>query len=159
MLTLTTIAERPDLADPVGAWLWQEWGRKRGRAIGDSRALVASRTARVGPDQCFVVLRDGLPVATASFTASDLDGSSLHPWLASVYVDPAHRGIGLARLLVASVEGAAREAGFARLWLFTAGAAGLYGSMGWIYERLVDDRGQPSVLMRRDLHPEEFDLG
>jgi len=159
MLTLTTVAERPNLVDPIAAWLWQEWGRRRGRSMADTRTLVASRTARMGPDQCFVLLRDGLPAATASFTSSDLEGSSLHPWLASVYVDQAHRGIGMARILVASVEGAARESGFHRLWLFTSGAAGLYGAMGWQFDRLVDDHGEPSVLMRRDLHPEEFDLG
>jgi GNAT superfamily N-acetyltransferase len=134
-LSLTTIAERPDLAAPVARWLWEEWGRRKG-----------------GLEQCFVALQDGAPVGTASLAAEDADSRpDLSPWLASVFVAPAARGRGYGRLLVTAVECAARSSGFGTLWLFTDGAAGLYAALGWRDAGTVEDHGRTYTLMRRDL--------
>jgi GNAT superfamily N-acetyltransferase len=151
-LSLTTIAERPDLAAPVARWLWEEWGRRKGRPFERTHGMIAARTARCGLEQCFVALQDGAPVGTASLAAEDADSRpDLSPWLASVFVAPAARGRGYGRLLVTAVECAARSSGFGTLWLFTDGAAGLYAALGWRDAGTVEDHGRTYTLMRRDL--------
>jgi GNAT superfamily N-acetyltransferase len=150
-LSLTTIAARPDLAPVVARWIWEEWGRAKGRPVERTVARVAARTARVGLEQCFVVLEGDTAAGTASFVAEDSDSRpDLSPWLASVFVDPAFRGRGHARLLVSAVESAARGAGVPRLWLFTETAAPLYASLGWQAAGEVIEQGRPNVLMRRE---------
>ena len=151
-LSLVTIADRPDLAEPVARWLWDTWGREKGKPFERTLSGVASRTARVGLEQCFVALEDGVPAATASLVAEDADSRpDLSPWLASVFVAPGARGRGLARLVVTAVESAARTGGFTTLWLFTARAGGLYAGLGWRDAGTVLDHGNPYPLMRRDL--------
>lgn len=151
-LSLTTIAARPDLAEPVARWIWEEWGRKKGRPFERILARVSSRTARVGLEQCVVLLDGDTPAGTASLVAEDADSRpDLSPWLASVFVAPAARGRGYARVLVTAVESAAREAGFPALWLFTDSAAGLYASLGWRDAGPLVENGKAYALMRRDL--------
>jgi GNAT superfamily N-acetyltransferase len=150
-LSLTTIAARPDLAPIVARWIWEEWGRAKGRPFERTLARVASRTAAVGLEQVFVVLEGETPAGTASFVSEDSDSRpDLSPWLASVYVDPAFRGRGHARLLVTAVEGAARSADMKTLWLFTRTAPALYASLGWQAAGEIIEDGKPQVLMRRD---------
>lgn len=150
-LSLTTIAARPDLAPVVARWIWEEWGRPNGRPIERTLGRVASRTAQVGLEQCFVVLEGDTPAGTASLVAEDSDSRpDLTPWLASVFVDPAFRGRGHARVLVTAVESAARGAGVPTLWLFTETAASLYAALGWIPAGEIVEKGRPQALMRRD---------
>lgn len=151
-LSLTTIAARPDLAPIVARWIWEEWGRAKGRPLERTEARVASRTALVGLEQCFVVLEGDTPAGTASFVAEDSDSRpDLTPWLASVFVDPAFRGRGHARVLVTAVESAARSAAVPTLWLFTRTAAPLYAALGWQAAGEIVEQGKPQLLMRRDL--------
>lgn len=151
-LALVTLADRPDLAGPVARWLWEEWGRKKGRPFERTLGMVASRSARCGLEQCLVALEDGRPVGTASLVAEDADSRpDLSPWLASVFVAAEARGRGWGRVLVTAVECAARSSGFATLWLFTGGAAPLYAGLGWRDAGTVLDHGRPYALMRRDL--------
>jgi len=151
-LSLTTIADRPDLAEPVARWLWVEWGQGKGRPYDHTRAMIAGRTSRIGLEQCFVALEDGVPVGTASLAAEDADSRpDLTPWLASVFVVPDRRGRGYGRVLVAAVECAARLGGFSMIWLFTDKAASLCASLGWCPAGSVEDHGRRYLLMRRDL--------
>lgn len=72
-----------------------------------------------------------------------------------LWVDPEHRGGGLARRLLATVEDAAREAGcrWAKLNTFDFQAPGFYEACGYVeYGREVDHPpGHTNVLLRKDL--------
>ncbi len=152
MLNVTTIAARPDLAPLVARWIWEEWGRAKGRPLERAVASVSARTAHTGLEQCFIVLEDGEPTATASLVTRDCETRpDLSPWLASVFVAPAYRGRGYARVLVTTVESAARTAGVPALWLITETAEQLYASLGWKAEGSIIEQGRPMVLMRRAL--------
>lgn len=151
-IRIVTTAGRPDLIPAVSAWLWEEWARQKGRTVQQVAARMASRQAAVGPEQTFVVLEDGVPVATASLVHHDLDPRpELTPWLASVYVDPPFRGRGHAERLVRVVEDAARAGGVPRLWLHSEHAAGLYAKLGWIADGPEVDHGHSVTLMHKDL--------
>ena len=151
-LAIVTIADRPDLVPVVAGWLWDAFWRKRGHSLGEIEDLVAASHARVGPPQCFVLLADGAPAGTAGLIASDCDERpDLTPWLAAMFVAPAHRGRGHALTLVRTVEDAARAAGVSTLWLYTRTAQGLYDRAGWERVEEFAAAGQPAMLMRRDL--------
>jgi GNAT superfamily N-acetyltransferase len=151
-LSLTTIAASPRFAEPVARWIWEEWGRKKGRQFERTLARVSSRTAHAGLEQCFVLIDGEAPAGTASLVAEDADSRpDLSPWLASVFVDPASRGRGYGRVLVTAVESAAREAAIPTLWLFTDSAAGLYAALGWRDAGPLVENGKTYALMRRDL--------
>jgi GNAT superfamily N-acetyltransferase len=150
-LSLTTIAARPDLAETVAGWLWEEWGRKKGRPFEGVLARVSSRTALIGLEQCVVLLDGDTPAATASLVVEDADSRpDLSPWLASVFVSPTARGRGYGRVVVTAIESAAREAAIPTLWLFTDSAAPLYASLGWREAGPLTENGKTYALMRRD---------
>lgn len=80
----------------------------------------------------FVAIDNGAPIGTVSLDRSDLAGHEhLTPWLASLYVVPERRGIGLGKRLIAHVLGHAREAGHADVFLWTAGPDARYVSAGF----------------------------
>ncbi len=152
-MRIVTVADRPDLIPTVADWLWREFWRIDGYTPEQTRQAVADAQRPSGMPQCFVLLWDGQPIGTASLAAEDLDERpDLTPWLAGVYVDPAHRGQGHAAHLIAAVEAACRSALISTLWLYTNTAERVYARAGW---RSVDVvarcNKRPVTLMRRDL--------
>jgi len=151
-IEIVTITQAPALIPQIARWLWAEWARHNGRTLDMVTTRLEMRAASGGPEQTFVALDGKLPVATASFVAADLASRpDLTPWLASVFVDPAHRGHGHAALLVRRVEEAARVVGTGTLWLHTASAQGLYAKLGWETVGPELDHEVRVTLMRRSL--------
>ena len=100
----------------------------------------------------FVALDDSdAIVGTASLIFDDLEGDPRNPWLASVFVPPAHRKKGIASALVRTVEDTARRLGYARLYLFTSTAPDLYAGLGWRALERRDYRGEHIQIMDRTL--------
>lgn len=154
MLTIVSLTDRPDLLADVARWQWEEWGRKRGRPLEAVADEVAPLTQPGSDEAGFVLLDGGVPVGTACLTKEDLDSRpDLTPWLASVYVDPAHRRKGHAARLVRAVEDEAVRRGHATLWLFTWTTASLYAALGWDLVGPAEHRGSAVTLMRRTLIP------
>ncbi len=150
--SIVSLSSRPDLIPAVASWLWEEWGRRKGRTIEATTARLTDRLAVSGLEQTFVRLAGDRAVATASLTRADLDSRpDLTPWLAGVFVDPAFRGLGHAAALVRAVEDAARAQGVGTLWLHTEHASGLYAKLGWIAVGPEIDVRFAVTLMRRDL--------
>jgi len=93
-------------------------------------ATLPGRYAR--PDgRLFLARRDGTPVGCAALRRFDADAGEVK----RLYVQPAHRGRGLARALTAAVIDAARTIGYRRLLLDTldrmAEARSLYVETGF----------------------------
>jgi predicted N-acetyltransferase YhbS len=104
------------------------------------------------PPLTLVAERDGVPLGTASLTMEDLpERAELFPWLAGVWVQPECRGQGIARALVGRVEAAAAALGWARLHLYTGGAAGLYARLGWVATETLARPGGTVTLMAKRL--------
>ena len=81
-----------------------------------------------------VAIEDTMPVGSVSIKENDLpERPDIGPWLASLYVIPDYRGRNIGRELLRAGEGAARDAGVKRLYLFTHTARGLYQKEGWAH--------------------------
>jgi len=79
----------------------------------------------------FIALDDDKLLGSASLVRQTITHPHLSPWLSSVYVDPQHRGRGIASALVGRVERAAAGMGSDRIHLFTPSSEKLYASLGW----------------------------
>ena len=118
-LEITTELWRIDL-DRVHEWLARKsyWAGQMPRAVFD-RAVHASL--------CFGALKDG---TTLGFARVISDRATL-AYLSDVFVDPAHRGQGISKAMMAAIM-AHPELQDLRLWvLATADAHGLYAQYGF----------------------------
>ena len=151
-IQIVSTTDRPDLDRVVARWLWDAFWRDDGYSFDETLAAVhQSISARFMP-RTFVLLRDGVPVGTASLAEHDLDERpDLTPWLAGVFVVPEARGQGLVAHLITAVEAAARGASIRTLWLYTVSAERIYSRAGWLIAERILHNGKPATLMRRDL--------
>jgi hypothetical protein len=129
-----------------------EWGNRSGHPLTRTRDEIARSTSRLGPQQTFVLLADGVPVGTSSLVVHDLDERpDLTPWLAGVLIVPEARRRGYVIPLIQAVEAASVAAAIPRLWLHTEHAEGIYAKAGWERVEVVQREGKSAVtLMRRD---------
>ena len=152
-MRVVPLVERPDLAEQVSVWGFDEWGHlDPGQTLDQRRARIQGKMNVDRVPIAFVALGDdGDIVGTASLIFDDLEGDPRNPWLASVYVPPEHRRKGVASVLVGAVEDAARRIGYDRLYLFTTSAASLYAVLGWRALELCDYRGEHVQVMDKSL--------
>ncbi len=150
---ILAVSERPDLAPLVASWLVEAFHRQPGGMTVEAMAALI-RAPPQGPEESFVLFEGDRPVGTASLAHDDLPSRpDLTPWLAGVFVLPEHRGRGHAMALVRHVEGFARAASVAELWLYTRTAEPLYARLGWQRVGLEQSNGHEVALMRRRLDP------
>jgi N-acetylglutamate synthase-like GNAT family acetyltransferase len=152
-MKIVPLAERPDLAEQVSAWGFDEWGHlSKGQTPQTRLAEVRGEMNVDRIPVTFVALgEDGGIVGTAALIFDDLVGDPRNPWLASVYVPPDHRKKGIASALVRAVEGKARELGYKHLYLFTTSAPALYAGLGWRALEQRDYRGEHIQVMDKVL--------
>jgi len=153
--TIIKLSDRPELAAITARWRWEAFFRKDGIDLGhiqQQEKIAASR------DDLFpmvlVLLDDGQPVGMVALCLDDLDGRpDLNPWLAGLYVEPAHRGRGHSRLLIEALEAFALAGGIDRLWLYTASAGELYAKAGWQTAETLEKDGISFSIMCKALLP------
>ena len=152
-MKISPLVERPDLVAQVAAWGFAEWGHLNPGETLEKRVIRIKGKMNVDRvPVAFVALDDdGDIVGTASLIFDDLEGDPRNPWLASVFVLPAHRKKGIASALVRTVEATARRLGYSRLFLFTSTAPDLYAGLGWRALERRDYRGEHIQVMDRTL--------
>jgi predicted N-acetyltransferase YhbS len=99
----------------------------------------------------FVALRDDTLLGSASLVRQAITHQHLSPWLSSVYVDPVHRGGGIASALVGRVELAAAELGSGKIYLFTPSSEKLYARLGWEFMEYSSHHGLKIAIMSKVL--------
>lgn len=152
-MRIVPLVERPDLAEQVSIWGFDEWGHLNpGETLDQRGDRIRGKMNVDRVPIAFVALGDddGI-VGTASLIFDDLEGDPRNPWLASVYVPAEHRRRGIASALVGAVEDAARRIGYDRLYLFTTSAASLYEGLGWRALERRDYRGEHIQVMEKSL--------
>jgi len=152
-MRVVPLVERPDYAEQVSVWGFDEWGHLNpGQTLDQRRARIQGKMNVDRVPIAFVALDDeGAIVGTASLIFDDLEDDPRNPWLASVYVPAEHRKKGIASALVGTVEDAARRIGYDRLYLFTTSAASLYAGLGWRALEQRDYRGEHIQVMEKSL--------
>ena len=147
------------LADHIDAIPWlarahhTEWAAITPHLTVSERAARFQARARRGSIPTgFVAVLSGNVVGLACLVECDLDSHShLSPWLASVLVDPEHRGQGIGAALSDRAMEEAQVLGFSRAYLFTFDRQTFYRRLGW---STLDDatfQEHPVTVMVREL--------
>jgi predicted N-acetyltransferase YhbS len=94
----------------------------------------------------------GEPIGTCLLVESEIEPNhDVSPWLAGLFVVPAHRRKGTGAVLVHAIENEARQRGYSRLYLYTTEAAPFYARLGWSVVGRTNWRGFDTAFMARDL--------
>ena len=122
----------------VKNWEEQEWGPEGVTSTDNPFAIAGAYF-------------DDMLVGMTVLASRDLEPRPLlTPWIASVYVQPRHRGKGLAKRLMTCLEQEAIKEGFKTLWLYTEDTA-LYSSQGWIYVETLMFNDVNIHIMKKDI--------
>ena len=151
-LSLDYLPDDPRVVRTLATWHHGAWGHLTGRSV-EIRAQELQR--QVGSRQVpltVVAWLGGVPVGAASLLAEDMHTHrDLTPWLASVFVDAAHRRRGIGERLCRRIVEEARRLGLPRLYLFTEDQAPFYARMGWLHMAEEAYRGERVTLMRMEV--------
>ena len=132
--TIVPLSDRPDLLPLVAGWYFQEWGHHvPGMALLDEQQRLEVFLQDDELPLLLIALDGEVPVAAAQlkFHERTERPERLH-WLGGVYVDPAHRGRGLAEKVIEELLVRGRALGVRDLYLQTeADDGGLSRRLGW----------------------------
>ena len=158
MVHIAALCEFPQYAPILAWWSYMEWYRERNIPFELVMKSYQSRTEKKGLPASFVALHSGLPVGMASLKADDLwSRKDLGPWLASLYVHHAFRGMGIGSELVKTVCAEAARQEHRRLHLFldrrsSAELDAFYEKRGWRFlEKTQDNDGYDTSIYYYDL--------
>jgi monoamine oxidase len=162
-VTITPLGGHRELAPLLARWHHDEFGYLYDERIWnrDIAALELEAMSEPGSRDVTWIAFEGATADEQSLLGSvsliasdDLPGfEQLSPWLASLYVAPRGRGIGLGGQLVDCVVSEAAERGHDYVHLFTAGQDGYYAARGWRSLAEVDHRGHRAVVMAKATSP------
>ncbi len=127
------LADRPEFIPTLAEWHFREWAYLRpGDSVANRVRLLQKRSG----------CRE-LPITFVASSGTDLLGSAMlihhemdthpqfTPWLAGVFVAPAHRRHGIGRALAEHVVREAGARGYSTVYLFTPGAQDFFSHLGW----------------------------
>jgi predicted N-acetyltransferase YhbS len=146
---IESIADHPDLVEAIARWHWDEWGHvDPGGSLASWTAGLRRRTNRGRIPTTYVALDADELLGSVPLVEHDMaTRRDLAPWLAGLYVAPAHRGRGVGSALARHAVRQAAAMGVGRLYLYTGPARGFYERLGW--RAIADERyeGEPVVVM------------
>ncbi len=153
-VTIGPLAETSGHIPTLVQWFETEWSPWYGPGgKGDARYDLESAARKSGLPYAMIALDSNeTPLGTVTLRADSV-GEELAsgPWLTALLVDPARRGQGVGRALVAALESSAARFGHSQIFTSTDTAAGIMLERGW--QRIGESlslRG-PVVVFRRVL--------
>jgi predicted N-acetyltransferase YhbS len=143
------LADRPEFIPRLEEWHFREWAYLRpGDSVANRVRLLQERSGRTD-----------LPVTFVASSATELLGSAMlihhemdthpqfTPWLAGVFVAPAHWGHGIGRALAEHVVREAAARGYSTVYLFTPSASDFFSHLGWSIVEQTQYKGADVVIM------------
>lgn len=144
------LADHPGAVEVLARWHHAEWQSVMPDwTLAQAQAELTDHASRRTRPTTLVLHRDGVLVGSVSLVDEDAEDlrDCGEPWLASLYVAPAHRGRGYGKQLVTALVRHAAQLGVERLYLFTPGQRDFYARLGWQLDAEVSLRGQRVDLM------------
>ena len=132
-MQILNLKSAPGHLQQLGEWHHNEWeylnpGRTLEMRIERMQAYLNDEFV----PSTWVALQGGKLAGSAAIVEQDMDiHPDKSPWLASVFVSPEFRELGIGSALVRQVMEAARQQGVATLWLYTPDKVSFYKQLGW----------------------------
>jgi len=144
------LLENTTFIPTVARWLYEEWGTEVvGRSLATSISSLEQDADAEGFPLTLIGKVDNEVVATASLVRSDMDcRPDLTPWMASVYVDPAHREKEYGSLICLELMQYAQSINLKELYLYTPDRRSFYERIGWKFMNTEHERGKEVSLMK-----------
>ncbi|SHI75947.1 GNAT family N-acetyltransferase [Wenxinia saemankumensis] len=112
-MRISPLSVRPDFADAVADRGWRAWWSESGLSLAGYRALLDPMIASRDYPAALVAHEGGAYRGSVLLIEDDLAARpGLTPWIAALWVDPAHRRQGLAGRLIGAAREQAARAGF-----------------------------------------------
>lgn len=150
-MTIHPLADYPEYLPKLAkywaaewAHLYQDWDETTAR-----REVEAQRTDGRMP-LTLVALEGADLLGSVSLIFDDLSGHEhLNPWLASLYVLPAHRGKSVGSALLKKAEQIFQKNGFYEAYLFTETAHKFFEKLEWRFVENSLCHGHPITILKK----------
>jgi predicted N-acetyltransferase YhbS len=127
------LADRSEFIPTLAEWHFREWAYLRpDDSVANRVRLLQERSGRRELPITFVALSGTELLGSAMLIHHEMDTHpQFTPWLAGVFVAPAHRRRGIGRALAQHVLCEAAARGFYTVYLLTPGAQDFFAHLGW----------------------------
>ena len=142
--SVVDLRKYPDFASIVADRVWRAWWEPKGFTLAFIEDLVRQNLNDEPIPFALVAHDEGEFFGTASVIVSDLSARPQYmPWVAAVWVEPAHRSNGVGAALVREAAEKAQELGFDPVYLCALPPEhGFYERLGWrLVEAEVNEAG------------------
>ena len=132
-MQIELLADRPEFIPTLADWHFHEWACLRpGDSVGNRVRILHERSGRRELPITFVASSDAELLGSAMLIHHEMDTRPDYtPWLAGVFVAPAHRQRGIGSALTQHVIHTAETLGFPTVYLFTPSAEHFFSRLGW----------------------------
>lgn len=132
-MQIELLADRPEFIPILAEWHFREWAYLRpGDSVANRIRLLHERSGRVELPVTFVASSRSELLGSAMLIHREMDTHPhFTPWLAGVFVAPAHRRHGIGRALTEHVVREAAARGYSTVYLFTPSAQDFFSRLGW----------------------------
>ena len=132
-MIILDLSEQPHYLPTLAAWHQQEWAHLNPGSSLEKRIEKMQAYLEDGlVPSTFIYEQRGQLAGSAAIVVCDMDTHpELTPWLASVFVAPHFRRLGIGTQLVKHVMLQAKKAGIPALYLFTPDQSAFYQTLGW----------------------------
>ncbi len=121
MAEVKLLKECPDYAPILGFWSYMEWYKDRSISFDLVTKAYKARIDDTSLPISWVAIEDEFPVGMISLKENDLwHRKDLNPWLASLYVLPEFRNLGIGSSLIEETIGKSKQLDFDNLFLFVS---------------------------------------
>lgn len=151
MLHFANLTHHPDWITSIAELGYRGWGEL------DTRAAVlflrSYLSAQRLPCSQVAILEGRLAgsISLLEYEMGDTQPAERRYWLGYLVVDPALRGQGIGRQLMAHMQQVAGEMGIDQLYCYTIDQAELYQFLGWTALESIDYQGHRVTVMTRQL--------
>jgi predicted N-acetyltransferase YhbS len=149
------LAEYRSWIPVIAQWFYDEWGDfYSDLTVRDIIERLEQRTNRDTIPLALVAIEDDAVIGTVSLKQYDMDTRMQYsPWLASLYVEKAHRNKGTAIKLIDAAIDKAVELGVEVLYLYTIIPQHMtfYILRGWKLVETTEYRGRTAVIVKKRL--------
>ena len=130
MMQIVNVKDYSGGFDKATEYIHGVWGNENNYSFYYDAIKHSSLPGKPLPQFNLLLKNDEIIGCVALITNDFISRHDLYPWLASLFIDPKHRGHGYANLLMGHVEQEAKNAGFENIYL-TTGHDGYYERYGW----------------------------
>jgi predicted N-acetyltransferase YhbS len=132
-MQIELLADRPEFIPTLADWHFHEWAYLRpGDSVANRVRILHERSGRRELPITFVASSGAELLGSAMLIHHEMDTHpQFTPWLAGVFVAPAHRQRGIGRALSEHVVREAAARGYSIVYLFTPSAEPFFSHLGW----------------------------